>query len=359
MMKQFFFLMGLLLLMLVAHPSWAVFGAGCQCGAISSYHSKTRNHVSQETTHAAHEIINALRAHSAQQSRYLDRQVEAHKRIADAQQHIHSVRLRKQFRAEAESGRYDPNPDFCHLVDLSAQVLPTKTISANQIIDHATNNWSLGTNEIVQKNGIRMAAWLHREKQAIGSINNIDNPTIDWGLITDHSTISLSESYLPEAIARLASNTVDPIPPIPITNQALKTPQGLSEAAIRDSIHARKKAAMKAIEYAIELHMPVESGGVYTTLAKLSNYNEEVPEQISQIQVMDIRSMLYYSPTLDSLANRQQKNETALLQDLIDLNSLNTRINFIRLEQEARNSVVLASILAAMTDNGYTNLIPN
>ncbi|MCY4445993.1 MAG: hypothetical protein OXC02_05990, partial [Rhodobacteraceae bacterium] len=100
-------------------------------------------------------------------------------------------------------------------------------------------------------------------------------------------------------------------------------------------------------------------GGVYTTLAKLSNYNEEVPEQISQIQVMDIRSMLYYSPTLDSLANRQQKNETALLQDLIDLNSLNTRINFIRLEQEARNSVVLASILAAMTDNGYTNLIPN
>ena len=341
------------------HPSWAVFGPGCQCGAISSFHSATRSHVSKETTLAAREIIEALQAHSAQQSKYLDRQVEAQKRITDAEQQIHSRRLREKFRAEAESGRFDPNPDFCHLVDLSSQGAPKQNQLAKEIINVTTANWSLGNNEIVQKNGIRMAAWLQKEKKTIGVIDEIEQPTIDWSLVTDQPTIPINEPYTIEAISRLVSNTVDPIPPIPIPESLMITPNGLSEAVIRDSIHARKNAAMKAIEHTVKLNLPSEPAEIYQNFALLSGYKEEILEQVSPMQALDIRTMMYFAPTLDTLKSRQQKNEKALLQDLIDLTSLNTKINYLRLEQELRTALVLASILSVQTDGGYTNLVPD
>ena len=357
-LQQFLTISALFVALATAQPSWALFGPGCQCSTISSYHTSTQKHVSRETTQTARLIIEALRAHSAQQSSYLDRQVEAHKRIVDGEQQNHSMRLRDQFRAEAESGRFDPNRDFCHLVDMAR--LPSNRIPLPvvQVITKAADGWSQGRHEIVRQNGVRMAAWLQQEKEQVGTIGNIEHPTTNWGLLTDHATIPINEPFVAEALTRLTANTVDPIPSIPLTSEDLQTPAGLSEAVVRDAIHARKQAAMRAIEYTIGMYLPQEPSDAYKTLSQLSQYDKDVPDEISLVQALDIRSMMYFAPALPTLDGRLAKNERALLQDLIDLNSLNTRINFLRLEQEARNSIVLAGILASITDNGYTNMTP-
>jgi len=348
-----------LFLVTIASPGWAIFGPGCQCGTIGSFHQSTRYHVSKEATKAARDIIEALQAHSRQQSSYLDRQVEAQKRLVDGEQQNHSMRLREEFRAEAESGRYDPNGDFCHLVDLSLirERNRVKKVPP-QIITRAVGDWSGGKPEIVRKNGIHLAAWLPREKEAIGSIGTVEQPTTDWGLVNDHATIAAEQPKVMEAVYRLVANTVDPLPPIPLSEQNLQTPGGLSEAVLRDTIAARKQAATSLIEFAIGLSLPSESSEGYKVLAEQSHYQSEIPDQISQLQALDIRTSRYFSPTVVTLQVRHEKNERALLQDLIDLNSLNTRLNYLRLVQETRTSIALAAILGTITDNSYGNIAP-
>ena len=77
---------------------------------------------------------------------------------------------------------------------------------------------------------------------------------------------------------------------------------------------------------------------------------------ISELQALDIRTAAYFVPTSDALELRHIKTEAALLQDLIDLQSINARIALHRLEQESRNAVVLAAILGIMTDGTTANL---
>ena len=346
-------------LMIVGTPGWALFGPGCQCGTIGSFHTSTRYHVTKEATEAARNIIEALQAHSRQQSSYLDRQVEAQKRLMDGEQQNHSMRLREEFRAVAESGRDDPNEDLCHLIDLSIDREKEQVANIQpQVITRKVRDWSGGKPEIVKKNGVHMAAWLHEEKDTIGSIGNIEHPTTDWGLVADHETIPADQPHVMAALTRLVTNTVDPVPPIPLSPKNLQTPGGLSEAVLRDSITARKQAASSLIEYAIGLSLPSESSEGYKALAQQSHYEAEIPDQISQLQGLDIRTSVNFTPTVETLEIRHEKNEKALLQDLIDLNSLNTRLNYLRLVQETRTSIALAAILATLTDNEYGNLIP-
>ncbi len=345
-----------IILMVAGSPSWALFGPGCQCSTIGSYHKSTRYHVSKEATEAARHIIEALQAHSRQQSSYLDRQVEAQKRLMDGEQQNNAMRLREEFRAAAESGKYDPNEDYCHLVDLSISREQEKVVNVSpQVITKTVENWSMGKPEIVKKNGVHLAAWLKEEKDTIGTIGEVENPTTDWGLIADQETIPADEPKVMESIARLVANTVDPLPPIPLTPKKLQTPGGLSEAVLRDAIAARKQAASSLIEYAIGLSLPSESSEGYRALAEQSHYTTEIPDQISELQALDIRTSVYFSPTVETLQVRHEKNEKALLQDLIDLNSLNSRLNYLRLVQETRTSIALAAILATLTDNGYGN----
>ena len=344
-------------LMIMGSPGWALFGPGCQCSTIGSFHSTTRSHVSKETTVAARNIIKALQAHSRQQSSYLDRQVEARKRVADGEQQNHSMRLREEFRAEAESGKYDPNEDYCHLIDLSLeQARPQIVNIPPEVITREVGEWSLGEPEIVKKNGVQMAAWLQDEKTAIGSVGNIKQPTTDWGLVGDHATIPVEQPLVMPALTRLVANTIDPMPPIPLTPKMLQTPGGLSEAVRRDAIAARKQAASSLLEYSIGLAMPSESAQGYKALAEQSHYETEIPDQISQLQALDIRASVYFRPTVETLEIRHEKNDKALLQDLIDVTSINTRLNYLRLVQETRRSIVLAAILATLTDNQYGNL---
>lgn len=345
---------------LSAQPSLA-FSPGCPCGAVQGMHSQTRQHVSRETTETARQIVGALREHSGQNSRYLDRQVEAIKRIADGQEQNSSLRLRDRFRAEAESGRFDPNSDFCLLMDISGESGGNSLRSANGPRDvvRGASDWMSGAVVPVQEHGVKMAAYLAAEREELKNAGGAKDATTDWKLVTGHPTIPLDDLRVQNALARLVSNTIDPFPSRPLTEQDLRTPAGLSEAARRRATEARNHAAMAAIELALELGNPVLPSDPYRRIAARSHYAADIPDMISELQRLDIRVASYDVPTEDTLEERHRKNERALLQDLIDIQSLSARLNFHRLQQESRNSVVLAAILGVMTDGTTTTLLSN
>ena len=115
---------------------------------------------------------------------------------------------------------------------------------------------------------------------------------------------------------------------------------------------------LPALTKPLDLATPVHLSDPYRTIAARSRYSDEIPEVISEMQALHIRTTAYFVPTQDALELRHTKTEAALLQDLIDLQSINARISLHRLEQESRNAVVLAAILGVMTDGTTANLQP-
>ena len=333
---------------------------GCRCGAISGFHSETRRHVTTETTEAAERIVDALRSQSRQNSSYLDRQVEAERRIADGEAQNAARMARSRIRAEAESGKHDPNPDFCLLLDAALQPgLPERnSFPGTAGVVRSATDWSTGQTRPVRENGVRMAAWLAAERKRLREAGGARDATTDWGFALGLETLPMDEPAYREALTRLVANTVDPFPSRPLTDNDLTTPAGLAEAVRRQATEARNRAAMAAIDLSLQLAEPVHPAGPYRKIAARIRGERRIPDVLSEMQALDIRVGAYHSPDAEALELRHSKTERALLQDLVDLQSLNARIGYFRLAQEARNSVVLAAILGILTDGSTANLTP-
>ena len=332
--------------------------AGCRCGAIRAMHSDTQSHVTEETTEAARHIIEALRAQTQQTSSYLDRQVEAAERIADAGSQNNARLLRSRVRAEAESGRFDPNPDFCLVLDTALEPsLPSDADipTASAAVSSAAS-WSRGEAEPVAANGLRMAAFLAREREEIRNAGGAEDATTEWRLPLNQPTLDLNDELVRRALPRLIANTVDPFPPKPLSDEDLRTPAGLSEAVRRRATEARNQAAISAIEFSLQLASPSLAAGPYRMIAEGTRYGAEIPDVISELQALEIRTAANHSPDAGTLETRHSKTERALLQDLVDLLSLNTRIAHLRLRQESRMAVLQAALLGLLTDGTTANL---
>ncbi len=332
--------------------------AGCRCGAIRAMHGDTRSHVTEETSEAAHHVVEAMRAQTRQTSRHLDRQVEAAERIADAASQNRAQLERHRARAEAESGRLDPNPDFCLILDTAlAPELPADSdIPTASAAVRAAAAWSRGEAEPVAVNGLRMAAYLVREREEIQNAGGAADATTEWSVPLNQRTLDLSDELTRRALPRLIANTVDPYPPKPLTDENLRTPAGVSEAVRRRAAEARNQAAISAIELSLRLASPSLPAAPYRTIAERTRYGAEIPDVISELQALEIRAAAYYSPDAETLEIRHSKTERALLQDLIDLLSLNTRIAHLRLEQERRAAVLQAALLGLLTDGTASDL---
>ena len=332
--------------------------AGCNCGTVRLMHKDTQSHMTQETTQAAQQVIEALRAHSQQNSRYLDRQVEAAERISDAGSQNDALLARSKARAEAESGKFDPNPDFCLLIDTAIEAeLPSNMDipSAAAVADRAAS-WSRGEAEPIVVNGLTLAAFLARERDEIRSAGGAKDATTEWQMTFAKPTLDLTDTQIRQALPRLIANTIDPFPPIPLSDDDLRTPAGLSEAVLRRATEARNQAAISSIEYSLRLLSPSISSKPYQTIAERSRYDREIPDLISEQQALAIRGSAYYMPNAETLEIRHTKTERALLQDVLDLLSIQTRIAHLRLEQESRAAIVQAALLGLLTDGSTSNL---
>ncbi|MCY3878950.1 MAG: hypothetical protein OXF74_07200 [Rhodobacteraceae bacterium] len=347
---------GAALLLIAASPAEAQI-AGCRCGAIRGMHAETQRHVTREATEAASQIVGALRQHSQQNSRYLDRQVEAAERIADGAALNQAKLLRSGQRAEAESGRFDPNPDFCLVLDTALQPeLPPRPSVATAIQGAA--DWSRGAAEPVAVNGLRMAAYLAGEREEIRHAGGADDATTEWKRILDQPTLDIEDPELRRALPRLIANSIDPFPPRPLRAEELREPAGLSEAVRRRAAEARNQAAIAAVAFPLELASPTLAAKPYRTIAARARYRRDIPDIISELQALEIRIAAYHVPDAETLELRHGKTERGLLQDLIDLEALNTRIAYLRLLQESRNAIVQAAILGLLTDGTVANTEP-
>ncbi len=334
-----------------ASPASGFLAPGCPCNVVNAYHGDTREWITDETTEAAKRIIEALRAQTRQTSSHIDREVEANKRLADAEQQNESMRLREYFRARAESGAFDPNPDYCLLLDLAgSRALSPPEPPTFAAMDTSLDRWSSSDVPAVGDGGLRLAAWLAAESRQIDEAVGMEEATTNWDLVHGQTTLPVELRGASHAIVRLVANTVDPTPPPALTEDELKTPSGLSEAIIRKTVSARKNAARSAISFSLELTMPRHDATIYRTLADRAIYSSSIPDMISDLQAIDIRTMSNFAPNADTLEERHGKSESALLQDLIDLQSVHTRISYLKLLQEVRNTAVLAAQLGILTD---------
>ncbi|MCY4260002.1 MAG: hypothetical protein OXC91_07035, partial [Rhodobacteraceae bacterium] len=146
-----------LVLAMVPTPGWSLFAAGCPCGVVAGQHDRTREHVTEATTVAAREIIRGLRAQTRQLSDFLDRQVEADRRMADATAQIDTQRLREEIRARAESGAFDPSPDSCLQYDLLKSPIDRSLPMTVDRVVGPVQDWTAGEALPIRAGGVRLA----------------------------------------------------------------------------------------------------------------------------------------------------------------------------------------------------------
>ena len=345
----------------LAGEGHALLAPGCQCGVISGYHKDTREHVTEETTEAARQIVGALRRQSEQNSNYLDRQVEASRRIADGEAQNEARLARSIIRAEAESGDYDPNPDYCLQLDSALQPrLPDRNlIGGLDGVTESATNWTIGNSPAVRENGVAMARWLSEERSRLRNAGGARDATTDWEFALESETLPIEQTEYRQALTRLIANTIDPFPSRPLFETDLQTPAGLAESVRRQTTEARNRAAISSISAVLQLAEPTIPAGPIRGIANRSRREFELPDLVSELQALEVRIAAYNEPSTDSLLVRHSKTERALLQDIIDLQAVNARLAYLRLVQESRNAVVFAAILGIMTDGTTASLSRN
>jgi hypothetical protein len=370
---------GFLLSTTLATPSMA--WGGCNCAAIASYHNTTRNVVRAEHDQTreqvktsieqqtddlrdhldtkTQELIDALMGQARENTNYQQMQVEANQRIEDAAQVNATNRLRDEFRAEAESGKYDPNPFSCLLADLfgsssSGGFTPGATGSA---VSDNVADWVAGNNAVVQAGGTGLSKHVADKRDEFAGYGGSAHATTDWGLLLEEPTLDLSDPDMAEVASIIIRNGLDSTPDRAVTPEERLTPAGLDRIAQIEETSSRLGSASESIEMALNMRTSVMDGApveTYREMAADSAYNRTITDKLSELQQIDIMTVWNYAPAgerLETLTNTGGMNEKAWMFELHRVLSLNARINYMQLELANRDAIVNANILATLNDN--------
>jgi hypothetical protein len=176
----------------------------------------------------------------------------------------------------------------------------------------------------------------------------------------EEPTIDYSDPDMEAVLGWIVSNSVDAMPERAMTEEELTTPEGMDRAAEMEQRMARQQAAIQTIEMSLNMRAPAltDSQGTFAGMAADSAYNRPVPERLSELQQLDIRTVYHYAPGPNRIngTNGQQNglihmNEKGWLQEIHTIMAINARINYVRLELENRNAITNALILAALSDS--------
>lgn len=370
------------LLLVSTSPALALFGGGVNCATptqVSNAHSGTRDVIRKEheTTRDAIiqaiekqtedltekmeettlRIIEALTLAAKENSAHIRQQTEVQRRVADAQELNATDRMRQEVRAAAESGQFDPNPFSCSLLDIFESSRGSGAPTSGEAITGRAVNRLSGDDADVRAGGVRLARSVVDARDANAGFQGSVNATTDWGFALNQPTIDMSDPQMVEVLSWVVSNSIDPLPEPEMTAEELDTPEGMDIAAAAQRRIARQRAAIETIHMSLNMRSPAltDSQGTFSAMAQDSAYNRPVPERLSELQQLDIRTVYHYAPGPNRVngTNGQQNglthmNEKGWLQEIHTIMSINARINYIRLELENRNAVVNALILASL-----------
>lgn len=328
--------------------------SGCNCGTIRGFHQETRNYLADRIREAADRIIEALKGHSAQNSAFLDKQIEANKRIADAEQVNDTMRERMKIRAEAESGKFDPNPVACLIASLFSGGGGGAGQGGGNGSD-AINGfaaWASGANPAVMAGGAALGKYITDQQKQMGG------KSTDFSVPYQHPTMPANDP----AVQAMVNNLLMAAPPRPITEAESKTPVGVAEIARREQVNAALRASAQGLAFSLNMRTPVAPAAPYKALlAKESapgSYNNPIPETIAELQQLDIRTIARYAPNEASLLRRGAMNEKALLMEIVDELSIANRLAYMNVELDSRNSVALAAITGLLADGKVKSIPP-
>jgi hypothetical protein len=344
---------------------------GCNCGTIRAYHSTTRDVVRDENEQVREQVresieeqtellIEALKGSTREDSNHSQMQVEAATRVEDAAQINHTNRLKDEFRAEAESGKFDPNPFSCLLIDLfggqGGGNAPAPGANGSGVTDQVAA-WVAGNNAIVQAGGTGLSKHVADKKDEFAGYGGSANATTDWGLLLQEPTIDFSDPQMAEVAAIIIRNGLDSTPDRSISPAERNTPRGLDRIAKMEENSSRLQAAGESIEMALNMRTAVMQGAAVDTFREMaadSAYNRTITDKMSELQQVDVMTVWNYAPAgerMETLTNTGGMNERAWLFELHRIMSLNARINYMNLELANRDAIVNANILATLNDD--------
>ncbi|WP_411840044.1 hypothetical protein [Paracoccus sp. ME4] len=307
--------------------------------------------VENSVKEAADRIIAALRNHSGEQSAYQDKQIEASRRITDAAEMNQTQRMRQEFRAKAESGAYDPNPGLCLLSGLyrddgSAPETPrgSTTVAAAKALAN-------GADPAVQEGTTARDSRQFAERKALASAMGSNDATADVAAILQNPTITMETENDRRAAERLVRNLVDPVPPVPVTSNEIVSAGGLARAAARTRQETRNSTSGEVIAMLMNMRTQVGDTEPWQPyLDDISNYNRPVGDRLSELQQIDIRTLRHYAPKPEVFQERAAWSDRQLLQEILDVQSINTRIAFLQLELDSRRAAVETQMLSIMNN---------
>lgn len=363
---------------MTAHPyaAWALFGGGGFNRAtettLKDVRNKVRetrdavrdtkkavNEVRQEVRESTDRIIAALRMQAGENSAYQDKQIEANRRITDAAQQNDTQRLRQEFRARAESGEFDPSPDICLLAGLfrgngESGAAPAR---GSTLVGNAAALNS-GSDPAVRAGGTVLSRSLIDDQRNFAGLLDSPDPTTDPGVFLENPSLPEIQpgSEEDQALSRLVRNLTDPLPPRPVTDQEMRTPEGVARAAAQAVRSTRSGAAGEVVSMILnmkDLVQPVTAEGFQAYHDDIANYNRPWPgvgKKISELQAIDIRTLRYYAPKPELFHKRATYTERQLLQELLDAVSIQNRIAYMQLELDTRTAIVNTQILTALNE---------
>lgn len=373
------------LTLVTATPANAFFGGGVNCaspitvrnehsqtrGAIQTEHEATRSAIitaiddqtgtlTEKLEETTSRIIEAMALAAGESTAGFQRQTEAGRRIADAQELNEANRMRQQVRATAESGAFDPNPFACSLLDIFESSRGSGAPLTGDGVSGQAVRRITGDDADVQAGGARLARSVVDARDTYAGFQGSVNATTDWSLMLSDPTIDLSDPDMQGVLGWIISNSVDATPERAVTDEELQTPQGMARAAEAQQRLGRQSAAIETINMSVNMRTPVmdDNQGTFAGMAEDSAYNRPVADQLSELQQLDIRTVYHYAPGPNRMngTNGQQNglvhmNEKGWLQEIHTIMAINARINYVRLELENRNAITSALILAALSDS--------
>lgn len=301
-----------------------------------------------QTTREA--IFQALRMHSGEQSAYQDKQIEATRRIADAEQQNASQRLRQQFRAKVESGEMDPAGDMCLFVDAMQGGGATSGGAGSTAATNAQRAIS-GGDPAVLAGGTELAKSVVDERVRLAGAFGKTDATTDPSVLMTPS-LDLENPTNRQALERLMRNMVNPFPDKPVTSPELRTPEGVARAAAlaNRSVYDNAMGMVTSMTANMRTEVMDRTPAWDAFIEDIVGYNRDVGDRLSEMEQIDIRVLRDYAPSQERYSKRSVMNERALLQSLIEQMSLNNRMAYISLELDARRATLESQILRALLE---------
>lgn len=324
--------------------------ARAQESTLRSTRSAVRD-VREEVQRQGEAIIEALRKHAGEGSSYADKQIEAMKRFEDGAQQNAVQRQKDAIRAEAESGKFDPSPVSCLLAGLfgggGGGGGGSAELGQGSAAARSVSGAMSGNDQAVLKGGTELAASV---VQSVRPFQGRADGTVDPAIILENPTLDMSDAETAEVVERMMRNGINSTPEKPVTTEEMRTPEGVARAAKLQETSTRNNAALEVLAMVLNMKKPLVSSSTYQAYIDESAYNRAVPDMISELQGIDIRTVRFYAPNQKAVKDRQNMTDRALLMELVDLMSINTRIAYLSLEMQSRQAVVDAFTLAKLND---------